>query len=166
MGGPILQAAEAERLEETCGVNVKLDQATEDRLRELGATDDVLRWVRNPDAVRALLKDPPADRNGECPGSIEYDDASRDVRGFACGGSEYDSHRRDCPIAAAWRALGDPRGAADIENAHEEALREHSRGLLSNVPTQRLAAASALSRDGVLSSEAVLRLLQTSDIDV
>ena len=35
-------------------------------------------------------------------------------------------HLQRCAVAAAWRALGDPRGAADIERAHEEALREQT----------------------------------------
>ena len=46
-------------------------------------------------------------------------------------GMEHDAHgaaTSPCVIAAAWRDLGDPRGAADIERAHEEALREHRPG--------------------------------------
>lgn len=101
-------------------------QVAIDILRELGREDEA-RWIEHPDAVRALLKDPPADRNGECPGSRERDDASGDVRGWLCGGSVHDSHMPSCLIAAAWRALGDPRGQADIENAHDEALATHLR---------------------------------------
>lgn len=97
-----------------------------DALREVGL-DEEARWLEQPQHVRALLKDPPGDRNGECPGSLEYDDATGDVRGYSCGGSPHHPHTRACPVAAAWRALGDPRGAEDIENAHEEALREGRR---------------------------------------
>lgn len=105
---------------------MRLDTATIDRLRELGATDEMLRWLEHPEAVRVLLKGQPADRNGECPGSVEYDDATGDVCGRHCGGSEYSPHLPDCPVAAAWRTLGDPRGAADIELAHEEAIYDDS----------------------------------------
>lgn len=94
---------------------MNLDQATEDRLRELGATDDMLRWLRHPEAVRALLKDPPADRNGECP-------STGTATGNKCWGDSFSPHIQDCAVAAAWRTLGDPRGQADIENAHDEAL--------------------------------------------
>lgn len=91
-----------------------LDEATIDRLRELGATDEMLTWLRHPEAVRALLKGEPTDRNGECTGAES-----------GCYGSPYAPHIRLCEVAASWRTLGDPRGAQDIELAHEEALLEH-----------------------------------------
>lgn len=92
---------------------VILDEATIDRLRELGATDDVLAWLARPDAVRTLLK-------------------LNVYAGFGevcqeCGEGAGDAHLRTCPIAAAWRALGDPRGQADIECAREEAEWEDRR---------------------------------------
>lgn len=99
-------------------------QVAIDILRELGH-EDIARWVEHPEAVRALLRDPPADRNGECPGPAAYETIS----GFhvgSCGGSEYHYHMRGCPIVAAWLAIGDPRAVVDVENAHEEALTEHT----------------------------------------
>lgn len=85
---------------------MNLDEATIDRLRELGIADDMLTWLAHPDAVRAMLKLGP------------YNDADRCV---ACDEDAVDAHLRACPIAAAWRALGDPRGQADIERARDEA---------------------------------------------
>lgn len=77
---------------------------------------DVVRWAAHPEAVRELLE----------------------RAGYEAGESPTDRRR----VAAAWRALGDPRGAADIERAHEEALAEENRrGSLANrreaLPTQR-----------------------------
>lgn len=80
---------------------------------------EVARWVEHPDAVRELLQLNPAlsrDEAAEAYGSCER-----------CAAYDGEPHARDCPIAAAWRALGDPRGAADIERAHEEALRQNAR---------------------------------------
>ena len=79
-----------------------------DILRELGL-EDVARWVEHPDAVRELLAATPnipydVERGGEgCDAcSVGYPLAVR-------------IHARDCTVATAWRALGDPRGQADIE---------------------------------------------------
>lgn len=75
---------------------------------------DVVKWAANPGAVRELLKWAPMyGYDGQCPSCAEQ--------------TERTSHRRDCSLIAAWRALGDPRGAADIERAHEEANAEHAR---------------------------------------
>lgn len=76
---------------------------------------EVLRWATHPEAVRELLKH----------ASGEEFDSGGESRCAAC--FSHDVHYRTCRIAAAWRALGDPRGAADIERAHEEALREQER---------------------------------------
>jgi len=84
---------------------VKLDDATADRLRELGATDDMLTWLEQPEAVRELMRLSPQ-TGYRCESCAAYDD-------FA--------HERKCAVAAAWRALDDPRGAADIERAWDEA---------------------------------------------
>lgn len=92
---------------------MNLDEATIDRLRELGIADDMLTWLAHPDAVRALLK--------------LYVYAGWGELCQECGGAEGDSHLRSCAIAAAWRALGDPRGQADIERACEEAEWEDKR---------------------------------------
>lgn len=86
-----------------------------------GDDSEQVRWLENPEAVRELLAAHPvmqATVNGEdgavCP---------------ECYGNHGDAHQRICRVAAAWRALGDPRGAADIERAHEEALRLNTRTL-------------------------------------
>ena len=128
-----------------------------DQLRTLGL-EDVARWVENPDAVRELLKHEPtyADFNDRtCP---------------CCGVGDGEAHRRGelphdehCRIAAAWRALGDPRGAADIERAHEEALREN-RGpgrwvALHRTPMGRAEQAQQLLRDGLITTEQLVRIL-------
>ena len=91
---------------------MKLDEATIDRLRELGATDDMLKWLEQPEAVRTLLKLSP------------YNDAERCE---ACDEDANDAHLRTCTVAAAWRTLGDPRGAADIEMAELEAHKQEAR---------------------------------------
>lgn len=93
-----------------------------DRLEERGIpvapedVADVVRWAKNPDHVRRYLKHTPVSgdetEDGACTGCrIE------EARGY--------SHLRKCWVAAAWRALGDPRGAEDIERAHEEGLLEN-----------------------------------------
>lgn len=75
---------------------------------------EVLRWATNPGAVRELLKHTPAYAPEDlvCPASECVTEHGRWP------------HTRQCPIASAWRALGDPRGAADIELAHDQALIE------------------------------------------
>lgn len=84
-----------------------------DQLRTLGL-EDVARWVEHPEAVRELLSHAPTSYGGE---RCEVCDTA----------FMEESHYRTCSVAAAWRALGDPRGAADVERAHEEALREYTR---------------------------------------
>lgn len=89
---------------------MKLDDATIDRLRELGATDEMLKWLEHPEAVRELLLHPPLmEEYGEaiCP---------------RCDAPTSVAHLPMCAVAAAWRTLGDPRGAEDVERAQTEAL--------------------------------------------
>jgi hypothetical protein len=90
-----------------------------DILRELGL-EDVARWVEHPDAVRELLRSAwGASRSGD------------DVCGDAnCHVFLDETHMRTCRVPAAWRALGDPRGQADIERAHEEAI-HHQTNILA-----------------------------------
>lgn len=83
---------------------------------------EVAKWVEHPEAVRELLDfDPVSARGGAeeefCPACDVH------LTTESHGASKRNEH---CPVAAAWRALGDPRGAADIERAHEEALREQA----------------------------------------
>ncbi len=77
-----------------------------DILRELGLEEQA-RWIEHPGAVRTLFRlgGDCADYEGECEG---------------CGA--YSPHAANCEVFAAWHALNDPRAAADIERAHEEAL--------------------------------------------
>lgn len=74
---------------------------------------DVARWAAQPEAVRELLKYAP--QTGAYAVSMDCADEN-------CQASDDDAHLAKCRIAAAWRALGDPRGAADVERAWEEAL--------------------------------------------
>ncbi len=81
-----------------------------DQLRALGMEDEA-RWIEYPEAVRELLRHTPTTENA-------YDE----LYCVRCDAQSGDVHRPACHVAAAWRALGDPRGQADIERAHEEAL--------------------------------------------
>lgn len=130
-----------------------------DRLEERGIAvmpadvADVVRWAKNAQHVRALMKDPPADRNGECPNG--------------CYGDPYTPHDRDCPIVAAWHALGDPRAVQDVDNANEVALQEnreramtreemvahYAQPLLSAVPAERLQQVERLVREARITQE-------------
>lgn len=113
-----------------------------DHLRDLGM-EDVARWVENPGAVRLLVALPHYAPNETCR------DCGADVD--ESHGQTFDHPRNPqwCRIAAAWRALGDPRGQADIERAHEEALRQNVRlfpqfvtnGEPNDAPLVRLATA-------------------------
>ena len=94
-----------------------------DHLRDLGL-EDVARWVEHPDAVRELLRHSPIEP-AEYSGN-EWEALCRDC-GENVDESRASAHNRKCLVAAAWRALGDPRGQADIERAHEEAIREYER---------------------------------------
>jgi len=86
-------------------------QVVVDMLREHGF-DAEAKWIEQREHVAFYLTTLPADRNGECPDG--------------CGGYHSVAHIASCKVAAAWRALGDPRGAEDIEVAHEEALRDEA----------------------------------------
>ena len=79
-----------------------------------GDDSEQVRWLLHPEAVRILLKATPASPCGD----------REETRCWWCHFHFLDeAHSRTCVGAAAWRDLGDPRGAADIERAHEEALR-------------------------------------------
>lgn len=78
---------------------MKLDDATADRLRELGAAEDMLQWLREPETVRKLLDRQMCERCVTWP------------------------HDQDCEVAAAWRKLGMPQAEADLLSAWDEALR-------------------------------------------
>lgn len=121
---------------------MKLDTATVDRLKELGATDDMLKWLEQPEAVRELLKHEPMTDidQPQCPGC-----------GVVFGQGE--AHRRtgygtgECPVATAWRALGDPRGAEDIERAWQEAIEaDGARDLRERFEQQNAALAAHYER--------------------
>jgi hypothetical protein len=90
-------------------VNDKL-QVVVDMLREHGF-DTEARWIEQREHVAYYLTTAPADRNGECP--------ARD-----CMGHDYGAHSPSCKVAAAWRALGDPRAEIDLNNAHDEAIND------------------------------------------
>lgn len=79
---------------------------------------DVAKWASNAQHVRELLK------------RAEYHQADEEGGNspcVECGSDSYSAHFGPCLVAAAWRALGDPRGAEDIERAHEEALASNRR---------------------------------------
>lgn len=80
---------------------------------------DLAKWAANPQHVRELLKLDPYR-----PAMIDGADGEYC---WACYATDSAAHHPTCAVAAAWRALGDPRGAEDIERAHEEALREQAR---------------------------------------
>jgi len=82
-----------------------------DMLRELGMEREAT-WVEQREHVATLLKQPMG----------EFNDDGMSCSGCGCDVS-FDTHFRACPVAAAWHVLGDPRGAENIERAHEEALR-------------------------------------------
>lgn len=93
---------------------MKLDQATTDRLRELGATDDMLLWLEHPEAVRVLMANFSVLDGGwrtcvSCGEEVLNDGAS---------------HLRRCELAQALRSLQHPAIENDVEVAHEEALME------------------------------------------
>lgn len=90
---------------------MKIDQATEDRLREEGAAEDMLRWLRFPEAVRLLLEPRIEFRQGEPACSV-------------CGAYTFLSHNRDCKVVDAWRLLKLPEFDEEIFTAHGEALME------------------------------------------
>ena len=85
-----------------------------------GDDSEQVRWLLHPEAVRELLH----------AASAPVDDFSEYRACLACSEPPHMAHLQGCRIAAAWRDLADPRGAADIERAHEEALaqaRSHGR---------------------------------------
>lgn len=129
-----------------------------------GDDSEQVRWLLNPDAVRALLRHAPTtERYDEqaCPHcEAIHDDTARSI------------HSRTCPVAAAWRALGDPRGQADIERAHEEALRDRrqmsrtaTHGEWGPGPAARLLPRQQSDARGMEAVEAEARLWCPSDED-
>ncbi len=87
-------------------------QVAIDILRELGHEEQA-RWIEHPDAVRRLLVD------GTCV------DKPRASAGWYCTGCQehhMGPHAVDCSVMAAYRVLGDPRGASDMDAAHAAAL--------------------------------------------
>lgn len=95
---------------------MKIDQATEDRLRELGAVDDMLHWLREPDAVRLLLGNAEVVVDGE-------------PRCAVCNEVTWLTHDRECIVAAAWRRLKLPQWDDELERAETEARAEDERRL-------------------------------------
>jgi hypothetical protein len=89
---------------------MKLDQATADRLRELGASERMISWLEHPAAVERLLElDPYVGDDHECE---------------ECQSWSGSVHGRTCSIAAAWYALGDSRSDREIDTAWLLAVRE------------------------------------------
>ena len=85
-----------------------------------GDDSEQVRWLLNPEAVRVLLSHEPTEANAPdwaCPScGAQW--------GWAHVHRSTFSRQEVCSVSAAWRDLGDPRGAADIERAHEEALQQ------------------------------------------
>jgi len=81
-----------------------------------GDDSEQVRWLLNPDAVRQLMKIAPTF-------TPEFHDEREQCS--TCRAEVGEAHDKGCVTAAAWRALGDPRGAADIERAETEAWRHH-----------------------------------------
>ncbi len=125
-------------------------QVAIDILRELGH-EDMAKWVEQPDAVRMLLDVSPFGDGERCE-SCQCDAGESHQTNWV-GADQIPTH---CAVAEAWRALGDPRGAADIERAHEEALRQHSPGrwvTLDRTPAGRIMQVEALLADGLITAE-------------
>jgi len=88
-----------------------------DYLREIMSEDDaalLLRFARNMDATRHLMVFNPVRLNDE--GNHVCADCSARVHSI-----ENESHRMDCSILGAWRALGDARWFVNLERCEEEA---------------------------------------------
>ena len=103
---------------------------------------EVLRWATHPEAVRTLI--------ALMPVAVNHDGG--EIHAVVCPDcfeSTYEAHGPACKVTAAWRALGDPRGAADIERTHVEALREHRRRFPRTAAdlTERLFAAGGIDLD-------------------
>lgn len=81
-----------------------------------GDDSEQVRWLLKPDAVRELLRHAPSRAHGD---DVNYCPECGVPDGEAHGASKRRAH---CPVAEAWRALGDPRGDEDVELAHHEAL--------------------------------------------
>ena len=108
---------------------MKLDQATTDRLRELGATDDMLLWLEHPEAVRVVMAN-----------FSVLDGGWRTC--VSCGEEIVDdgaSHLRRCQLAQALRSLRHPAIENDVEVAHNEALMEDAMrdGRVGQAPSGR-----------------------------
>lgn len=97
----------------------KDDAVIADLLRGLGleASPDVLRWIRNPGAVRKLL--------------TVWADSSRNTDELTCGECDasvhFEPHGSECPVVGAWRALGMQYAEDDYERAWTRALAEDVR---------------------------------------
>lgn len=92
---------------------MKLDTATEDRLRELGYTETQLKLIRNIERVQELLSYRPlipSYEGGFCP---------------ECDVAEGGAHERDCRVLLNWEAIGDPRFSENTSVAEDEARRRH-----------------------------------------
>ena len=84
---------------------------------------DVAKWAQNPEAVRYLI--------AQTPYAIPEHPETEDFQCRGCGEEEGRDrgHRRDCPVAAAWRALGDPRATDDIDILRDPVREEEARWL-------------------------------------
>lgn len=110
---------------------------------------DVMRWAQHPEAVRELLLHDPLMFEHDAAGVCPRCDAVMGEAHNLTSRVERTGLRFSCPVAAAWRALSDPRGAADVERAHEEALLQNVRlfpqfvtnGEPNDAPLARLATA-------------------------
>lgn len=89
---------------------MKLDAALADFLRERGATDNDIAYLRHSDAVTELLSWANyREDNGGC---------------VCCDGGRV--HYRDCKVFAAWHALEMHEALDAIDAAHEAALHEQA----------------------------------------
>lgn len=85
--------------------------------------EEAEKYARNVGAVRDLLKHSPVGPEEYV--EDEWQSICRDC-GVNVDPAQEAGHLARCLIVAAWRALSDPRGAADIEQAHVEALHEET----------------------------------------
>lgn len=89
-----------------------------------GQAEEAEKYARNIGAVRDLIKHSPVGPEEYV--EDEWQSICRDC-GVNVDPARESGHLARCLIVAAWRALGDPRGAADIKRAWDEALRESLR---------------------------------------
>jgi hypothetical protein len=105
-------------------VNDKL-QVVVDMLREHGF-DTEARWIEQREHVTQLLSYRPYI------GIYASEHVCAE-----CEADEGTSCFANCKVAAAWRALGDPRALADVERAHDEALADERRRNAPRDPNYR-----------------------------